>query len=155
MENQALSGGVSAILRSGLILENIRRMFFLSIWATGTMNMNFDEKHSPNVLGNQTRLQNSNNLNLFEQIPPDKNRDILKIPTWCGAKNSNKLCALSHLVTWIPHTDVLIFEPLHNKTYNITYVTSKAADQPVHPSSMARVLVHPSFDSPEAVEGTC
>ena len=27
MENQALSGGVSAILQSGLILENIRRMF--------------------------------------------------------------------------------------------------------------------------------
>ena len=26
-ENEVLSGGVSAILRSGLILENIRRMF--------------------------------------------------------------------------------------------------------------------------------
>ena len=41
---------------------------------------------------------------LFEQIPSGINRDILKNPTWCGAKNSNKLCALSHLVTWIPHT---------------------------------------------------
>ena len=49
-ENQVLSGGVTAILRSGLILENIRRMFLLSIWVTGTMYMNFDEKHSPNVL---------------------------------------------------------------------------------------------------------
>ena len=58
-ENQVLSGGVSAILRSGLILENIRRMFLLSIWVTGTMYMNFDEKHSPNVLENPTRLQNS------------------------------------------------------------------------------------------------
>ena len=53
------SGGVSVILQSGLILENIRRMFLLSIWATGTMYMNFGEKHSLNVLENQTRLQNS------------------------------------------------------------------------------------------------
>ena len=30
-ENQALSRGVSAILQSGLILENIRRMFFVKI----------------------------------------------------------------------------------------------------------------------------
>ena len=58
-ENQALSGGVSAILRSGLILEVIRRLFLLSVWVTGTMYMDFDEKHSPNVLENQTRLQNS------------------------------------------------------------------------------------------------
>ena len=28
MENQALTGGVSAILRSDLILQNILRMFF-------------------------------------------------------------------------------------------------------------------------------
>ena len=31
-KNQALSGGVSAILQSGLILENIRRMFFVKIF---------------------------------------------------------------------------------------------------------------------------
>ena len=37
LENQALSGGVSTILRSGLILENIRRIFLLSIWDTGTV----------------------------------------------------------------------------------------------------------------------
>ena len=90
-------------------------MFLLSIWATGTMYMNFDEKQSPNVLENQTRLQNSayvttKSLNfrvlcaLFEHIPSGINRDILKNPTWCEAKNSNKLRALSHLVTWIPHT---------------------------------------------------
>ena len=33
------------------------------------------------------------------------------------------------------------------------HVTSKDSDQPVHPPSMARVLVHPSLDSLEAVEG--
>ena len=43
MENQALSGDVSTILQSGLILENIWRMFLLSVYATGTMYTNFDE----------------------------------------------------------------------------------------------------------------
>ena len=106
---------VSAILRSGLILENIRRMFLLSIWAAGTMYMNLDEKHSPNALENQTRLQYSAYTtrkslifivlcSLFEQIPSGINRDILNSPIWCGAKNSNKLCTPSHLVTWIPIT---------------------------------------------------
>ena len=37
----------------------------------------------------------------------------------------------------------------------IRRVTSKITDQPVHPSSMARLLVYPSLDSLEAVEGTC
>ena len=32
---------------------------------------------------------------------------------------------------------------------------TKTPDQPVHPHSTARVLVHPCLDSPEAVEGTC
>ena len=91
-ENQGLSGGVSTIPRSGLILENNRRMFLLSIWVTGTMYMNFDEKHSPNVLENQTRLQNSTDTTrkslifrkicaLFENNSSDINRDILKHPT--------------------------------------------------------------------------
>ena len=31
----------------------------------------------------------------------------------------------------------------------------KTSDQPVHPPSMARILVYPSLDSPKAVEGTC
>ena len=35
----------------------------------------------------------------------------------------------------------------------IRCVTSKDSDQPLHPSSMARVLVYLSLDSPEAVEG--
>ena len=33
---------------------------------------------------------------LFEQIPWGMNRDILKNPTLCGAKNRNKLCEPSH-----------------------------------------------------------
>ena len=61
---------------------------------------------------------------------------------------------------WAPRQTCLLFftcsnEQAHNKTYNNTYVTSNESDQPVHPQSMARVLVHPSLDSPEAVEGTC
>ena len=80
IKHQVLSVGVSTILRSGLILENIQKVFLLSIWATGTMYMCFDDKHSPNVLENQTRLQNSTYTTrksltfhvlcaLFEQIP--------------------------------------------------------------------------------------
>ena len=45
-------------------------------------------------------------------------------------------------------------EPAH-KSYDKTCVTSKDSDQPVHPPSMARVLVYPSLDSLEAVESTC
>ena len=74
--------------------------------------MNFDEKHSPNVLENQTRLQNSTDTTrkslifrelcaLFEKKSISMNRDILKHPTRSGAKN-NKLCAPSHLVTCFP-----------------------------------------------------
>ena len=37
----------------------------------------------------------------------------------------------------------------------ITCMTSKDSDQPVHPPRVARFLVHPSLDSPDAVEGTC
>ena len=43
MENQGLSSGVSVILRSCPILENIRRMFLLSVRAPGTMSSNFME----------------------------------------------------------------------------------------------------------------
>ena len=45
---------------------------------------------------------------------------------------------------------VSTYEPAHDKTYNKTCVTSKYLDQPVHPPSMARILVYPSLDSPEA-----
>ena len=48
----------------------------------------------------------------------------------------------------------IIYEPAHSKTYNKICVTSKDSDQPVFPPSMARVLVYPSLDSPEAVEAT-
>ena len=37
--------------------------------------------------------------------------------------------------------------------HNTTSVTRKDSDQPVHPPSMARVLVHLSLDNPEAVDG--
>ena len=85
----------------------------LSIWVNGTMYMNFDEKHSPKVLENQTRLQNSTDTTrkslifhelctLFENNSSGINRDILKHPTWSRVKNSNKLCAPSHLVTCFP-----------------------------------------------------
>ena len=47
------------------------------------------------------------------------------------------------------------FKPAHGKTYSETFVTNKDADQPVRLPSMARVLVYPSLDSLEAVEGTC
>ena len=50
---------------------------------------------------------------------------------------------------------LIVYEPAHDKTYNKTCVTSKGSDQPVHPPRMARVLVHPSLNSPEAVEGAC
>ena len=51
--------------------------------------MNFDEKHSPNVLENQNRLQNSADTTtkslifcllwpLFEKIPSSLNQDIKK-----------------------------------------------------------------------------
>ena len=68
--------------------------------------MNFDEKHSRNVLENQTRLQNSVYTTrkslifrvlcaLFEQIPSGINQDILKIlPDVKIVTNS------VHLVIW-------------------------------------------------------
>ena len=47
----------------------------------------------------------------------------------------------------------VLIESAHNKTYNKTCVTSKDSDQPVHPPSMARVLIYSSLASPEVVEG--
>ena len=75
-----------------IILKNIQRIFLLSICTTRTMYMSSDEKHFPNVLENQTRLQSSNYTTrkslifrvlcaLFEQIPSGINQDILKNPT--------------------------------------------------------------------------
>ena len=48
-----------------------------------------------------------------------------------------------------------MFKPAHDKNYSKTCVTSKDSDRPVHPPIMARVLVYPSLDSPETVEGAC
>ena len=88
--NSSSFDGVSAILRSGLILENIRRMFLLSVWVTGKMYVNLTRNIRD--LKNQTRLHNSPNTirkslifcvlcALFEQIPSGINQDILKNPT--------------------------------------------------------------------------
>ena len=38
------------------------------------------------------------------------------------------------------HVNLFTNEPAHDKTYNKTCLTSKDSNQPVHPSSMARVL---------------
>ena len=46
-------------------------------------------------------------------------------------------------------------EKIHMSQYSKTCVTSKDSDQPVQPPSVARVLVYPSLDSLETVEGTC
>ena len=55
-ENQALSGGVSAILQSSLILENIWRMFFVKIHV-----------HFP---GSPDRQKNI--LQMFSRTRPDR-----------------------------------------------------------------------------------
>ena len=38
------------------------------------------------------------------------------------------------------------------KTYNKTCLTSKVSDQPIHPTRMAKVLVHSSLDNSGAVK---
>ena len=51
---------------------------------------------------------------------------------------------------------LILIVPAQDKTYNRTCMTSKDSDQPVHPHSMTKVLImYPSVDSLEAVEGTC
>ena len=42
---------------------------------------------------------------------------------------------------------IFIFEPVRNKTYKKTCVTSKGSNKPIHPPSMARVLIYSSLDS--------
>ena len=66
----------------------------------------------------------------------------------CIAKRYKALCK-ARLMQLIRN------EPAHAKTDNKTCVTSKYSDQPVHPPSMARVIVHLFLDSLEAVHGTC
>ena len=50
---------------------------------------------------------------------------------------------------------IITFEPVYDKTYNKTCVTSKDSGQPAHPPSMARVFAFLSLDSLKTVEGTC
>ena len=52
-------------------------------------------------------------------------------------------------ISW---TSSLTFEPVHDKTYNKTCVTSKDSEQPVYLPIMAMLLIYPSLDSPETVE---
>ena len=47
------------------------------------------------------------------------------------------------------------YEPEHDKTYRKTCAAGKDSDQPVCSLSLTRVLVHPSLESPDTVEGTC
>ena len=51
--------------------------------------------------------------------------------------------------------DEVLIKPVHDKTYNKTCVTSKESDEPVHQASMTPILIYPSLDSLDAVEGTC
>ena len=71
------------------------------------------------------------------------------------------MCVLIGIALAIPvvtygcfHGEIRENKPALNKTYSKTCVTSKDSDQPVHPSSMARVLVYSSLDSPEVEEDT-
>ena len=41
----------------------------------------------------------------------------------------------------------ILDEPVHDKTYDKTCMTSKNSGQPVHPPSMARIFVYSSLDS--------
>ena len=50
---------------------------------------------------------------------------------------------------------ITLFKQVQSKSYNMTCVSSKYSDQPVHSHNMARVFVYPALDNPEAVEGTC
>ena len=89
-ENQALSGGVSAVLQSGLILENIRRMILLSIWATGTMYTNFDANglSSTYLTGFEEAA-----VNRYLDLPK-RNRNTETKPKWT-IKNIGKMLIVS------------------------------------------------------------
>ena len=97
-------------------------------------------------------LSNQNNLicernNIFD-IGPLKNND--------AKFYSNVFIGFCESNDHVYITSITI-EPVDDKTYNKTYVTSKDSDQTVHLPSMARVLVYPSLDTcrPEAVKGAC
>ena len=88
-----LSDGVSAILQSGLILEYIRRMFSSKFMYIVPVAQITKKSHTT-----RKSLIFHVLCALFEQIPFGMTRDILKIPTLCGAKNSKKKPV--YLVIW-------------------------------------------------------
>ena len=58
----------------------------------------------------------------------------------------------SNLVLYSDAASNYKYEPAHDKTYRIVCAPSEDSYQPVHPRSMAMVLVFPSLES---AEGTC
>ena len=83
---------------------------------------------------------------LADSEAPDRNAQMRRL-IWAFTV---RICPKTRI-----HMAQPIIEPAQHQTYNKTCMTSKDSDQPVAPPSVARVLVHPTIDSPEAVEGTC
>ena len=91
-------------------------------------------------------------------------RDFCLISRWwwrqrvAGPQSDQSLCVLPMPKDHFPYGVACLFnrnELTHDKTYNKKCMTSKDSAQPVHPPSMARVLVHLSLNNSEAVEGVC
>ena len=62
-------------------------------------------------------------------------------------------CYVTSAVGYIPvHAIEYIIEPAHNKTYNKTYAIRKDSDQPVHLSSLIKVLIIYAFNSHYAIQ---
>ena len=68
---------------------------------------------------------------LFEQIPFGMNRNILKNPTLCRAKNSNKLHVPSHLVMWIPTLFMLTAKPYLHWSFCVFSVGDYVMVEPI------------------------
>ena len=118
-------------------------------------------------LNNTHEVDDPNLIELCVQSKTSRRREIIKIHpvstpliyfltmTSCtrllmemvGSLHSSKIKGVS--------TISFLFDPAHDKTYKKTCVTSKDSVQPVHAPSMSRVLIYPSLDSSEAIEGTC
>ena len=82
------------------------------------------------------------------------------------ASNLLKFCVFSVTTSWNTSNKLKLYylnryEPVHDKTYNKTYTTSKNSDQPRHPCSLIRVfadcmcflqpLPYPKRDTREAL----
>ena len=46
------------------------------------------------------------------------------------------------------------YDPVHDKTYNKTYVSSEDSDQPIH-TQYGKDHDYPTLNSPEAIEDPC